>query len=346
VDELLANGIEPWMTLYHWDLPQSLETRFGGWRSPETSRRFGDYVAKVTARVSDRVTNYFTINEFTCYTGLGYESGVHAPGLKLPKREIAQLRHNALLGHGLAVQAIRANARKKPNVGLAENSQVCVPVIETEEHIAAARRAFRVRNAPYLTAVMEGAYIEEYLKKMGPDAPAFTAEEMKIIGSPLDFVGMNMYNPHYIRADADAPGGFVYVDLPAAYPRMVPDWLHVGPQITYWGPRLVSELWKPKAVYITENGCACDDRLTTDKQVYDTDRVMYLRNHFINMHRTVSEGWPLKGYFLWSLLDNFEWARGYTQRFGIVYVNYSTQERIPKLSAKFYRETIARNAVV
>jgi beta-glucosidase len=169
--------------------------------------------------------------------------------------------------------------------------------------------------------------------------------DMELIGSRLDFVGLNMYAPVHIRADEKSPAGFAEVPHPETYPRLGMPWLYVGPQIAYWGPRLAVENWGPRAVYITENGCASDDRPAADGEVYDTDRVMYVRNHLIAAHRAVSEGWPLKGYFLWSLLDNFEWNWGYTKRFGIVYVNYETQQRTPKLSAHFYRRTIARGAV-
>jgi len=250
-----------------------------------------------------------------------------------------------VLAHGLAVQAIRANARQQVKVGLAENAQICVPVIETPEQVRATKKAMRELNAPFLTAVLEGHYHEAYLKAEGANAPEVREGDMAAIGGPLDFVGLNMYAPTYIRA-ADCPSGFAVVPHPESYPRMELPWLYLGPQIAYWGPRWAKEIWDVDDVRITENGCASQDTLTPDNETYDTDRVMYLRNHFIAAHRAVSEGWPLKGYFVWSLMDNFEWCHGYTKRFGIVYVNYTTQERLPKLSAKFYREVIARNAVV
>ena len=345
VDTLLAAGIEPYATLFHWDLPQACQDRFGGWQSRETSRYFGEYAAFVTRRLSDRVSHFFTINEFSCFTDLGYQVGVFAPGLKLPPRQVNQVRHNALLGHGLALAAIRASARRPVQVGLAENATQCVPVLETEPHIAAARRAMRVVNAPFLTAVLEGKYIDEYLASAGPNAPEFTPDDMRIIGGKIDFVGVNCYAPAYVRA-AEGPGGFAMVPNPPSYPHMASPWLFIGPQILYWAPRHLKEIWNVDNVFITENGCSADDRVTADGHVYDTDRVMYLRNHLALAHRAVAEGWPLKGYFLWSLMDNFEWADGYTKRFGIYYVNFETLDRIPKLSAEFYRETIARRSVV
>jgi len=349
VDALLEAGIQPWMTLFHWDLPQAIEDKFGGWRSRDTARHFADYAAFMTKRLSDRVRNYFTINEFFCFTDKSYATPpggeAFAPGVYLSNAGRNQVRHHAVLGHGMAVQAIRANARKPASIGLAENAAVFAPVVETQENIAAARKAMRECNGHFLTAVMEGKYPDTYLKGQGADAPRFTDEDMKIIGSPLDFVGLNAYTPSYVRATETTPG-YEILPMPESYPRMVMPWLFIGPQVVYWGPRLISDLWKVKAVYITENGCAALDKLTPRKEVLDTDRVMFLRNHFIAAHRAVSEGVPLKGYFVWSLLDNFEWCFGYTRRFGIVYTNYETQERTPKMSAQFYKEVIRRNAVV
>ncbi len=346
VDALLAARIQPWMTLFHWDLPQALQTKYGGWASRETSKRFGDYAAAVTRRLSDRVTRFFTINEFMCFTDSGYKCTTFPPGIVLPEPQANQVRHHALLAHGLAVAAIRANAKRPPAVGLAENAVVTVPVIETAEHIEAARQAMRRQNAPFLTAVMEGAYMPAYLESCGKAAPVFTEADMKTIGAPLDFLGINAYSPQIVRADASTPAGFSVVPFADSHPRMHMPWLYFGPQVLYWAPRHAREIWNVNDVYITENGCAADDKLNTAKEVDDTDRLMFLRQYLIAAHRAVAEGWPLKGYFLWSLLDNFEWACGYTKRFGVTYVNYETQERIPKLSAKFYREVIARHAIV
>ena len=345
VDELLANGIEPWATLYHWDLPQALEDQFGGWQSRETARHFGDYAGTVADRLSDRVRHFFTINEFDCFTDSGYDTGIFAPGKKLPPRQRNQVRFHGILGHGLALQSLRARARRPIQVGLAENPAVCVPAIETDEHIAAARKAMRLENPYFLTAVLEGAYPETWLSSEGANAPEFTAEDMKLIGAPLDFVGINVYTPRFVRS-ADNAQGYAVIPKPTSYPRMDAAWICVGPQILYWTPRFLKEVWDQNAVYISENGCACQDRLTVDKEVLDIDRIFYLRAHFGQAQRATAEGWPLKGYFLWSLLDNFEWASGYTQRFGIVYTNYQTLERIPKLSAHYYREVVSRNAVV
>jgi beta-glucosidase len=342
LDELLANNIQPYCTLFHWDLPQALEDK-GGWQSRNTSEAFATYAGYVAEHLSDRVKHFMTLNEMRSFVG-GYESGRHAPGLQLPPAGVNQVRHNAVLAHGLGVQAIRAHAKPGTKVGLAENATACVPVIETPEHIAAAKKAMREANAGYLTAIMEGRYTDAYLARAAADAPKFTDADMKAIGSPVDFVGLNIYTPAYIRAD-DSASGFAFVRPPASYPHMMSSWLHVGPEALYWGPKLAAEIWNIKEIYITENGASSTDVLTPDGQVYDTDRVMYLRNYLTQLHRAVSEGVPVRGYFCWSLLDNYEWADGYAYRFGIHYVDFKTQKRTPKMSAHFYKEVIARNAL-
>jgi beta-glucosidase len=343
VDALLAAGIQPFCTLFHWDLPQALEDK-GGWQNRATSEAFGVYAGYVAKHLSDRVKHFMTMNEMSSFIEIGYRQGVHAPGLKLPPAGVAQAAHHAVLAHGLGVQAIRANASAGTQVGLADSIVVTCPVIENEQHIAAARIATREENARYLTAVMEGRYTERYLHKLGHDAPKFTDADMKAIGSSLDFVGINCYAPEFVRADGSAQG-YDMVPRPTSYPHMASPWLFVGPEGLYWGPKLVSDVWHPKAIYITENGTSSDDVLTPDGMVLDTDRVMFLRNYLSQLQRAVSEGTPVRGYFLWSLLDNYEWADGYSKRFGIVYVDFKTQKRTPKLSAEFYKNTIAKNYV-
>jgi beta-glucosidase len=345
VDELLKNDIQPFATLYHWDLPQALQDKQGGWESRDTSKAFADYAGLAAEKLSDRVKHFFTINEFGAFVELGYRIGIHAPGLKLPPGRFNQTRHHAVLGHGLAVQAIRARAKPGTKVGLAENIAAGVPVIETPEHIEAATRATRELNAQYMTVIQEGKYTDAYLAAAKGDAPKFTAEDLKIISSPLDFVGINIYQPTFIRADSSSPLGFVQVPNPPSYPHMISPWLFNGPEVLYWGPRHINKIWGVKEIYITENGCSSSDIPAADGKVYDTDRVMFLRNYLSQLQRAVSEGVPVKGYFLWSLMDNFEWADGYTNRFGLHYVDYKTQKRTPKLSADFYKEVIRRNAV-
>lgn len=342
VDELLANNITPYLTLFHWDLPAALP---GGWQSRDTSKAFAEYAGYVTRHLSDRVQHFMTTNELVCFTDLGYRTGHFAPGLKLPPAQVNQVRHHGVLAHGLGVEAIRANARGPVQVGLAENATVYVPVMETREQIEAARRATRDGNAPFLTAIMEGRYIESYLKREGTNAPHVEPGDMKAIGSKLDFVGLNVYTPTYVRASS-SPQGYEVLPRQASFPHMASDWLYIGPECIYWAVRNVCDLWHPQGIYITENGCSADDVVAPDGRIEDTDRLMYLRNHLSQLHRATTEGYPVKGYFLWSLLDNFEWTDGFSKRFGIHYVDFKTKKRTPKLTAEWYREVIAHNAVV
>jgi beta-glucosidase len=341
IDELLANNITPYVTLFHWDLPEALD---GGWQNRATALSFGDYAAYVTKKLGDRVHHWMTTNEFVCFTDLGHKSGQFAPGLKLSDAVVNQIRHHGILAHGLGVQAIRANTPSGTQVGLAENAVVVVPVIETAENIDAARKATRIVNAPFLTTVMEGRYPSEYLQHEGANAPKVQPGDMKAIGSEVDFVGLNVYVPLYARADG-SPTGYVMEPMPSSFPRMYSPWIQFGPECIYWAVRNVCDLWQPKAVYITENGTSSDDVLTADGRVEDVDRIMYLRNHLTHLHRAVQENYPVKGYFLWSLLDNFEWADGYSKRFGIHYVDFKTLKRTPKLSAEWYKDVIAKNVV-
>jgi beta-glucosidase len=344
VDELLANGIAPFATLYHWDLPQALQDRWGGWESRDTANAFADYCGYVAEKLGDRIRHYFTINEFTIFAELGYGSGVFAPGLKLPPARLNQLRHNTVLAHGLAVQAIRAKAQEGTMVGLAENMTAGVPVIETAEHIAAAEHYTREANAGCLTAILEGRYTDAFLASAGADAPKFTPADLKVISSPLDFIGINVYVPKYVRA-IDAAPGYEAMEFSKSHPRMASSWHFIGPEALYWAPRHLVKLWGVTDIFITENGCAAADDPAADGIVYDSDRIMFLRGYLSQLQRATAEGIPVRGYFLWSAMDNFEWSSGYAQRFGLIRVDYATLKRTPKLSASFFREVIDQNRV-
>lgn len=342
-EALRGAGIEPFCTLYHWDLPQPLQDR-GGWQNRDTAQAFADYAGYVAGHLSDLVSHFFTMNEIFTFIGLGYGSAEHAPGLKLERGPLAQARHHAVLGHGLAVQAIRAAARAGTRVGSAENVQPATPVFDSPEHVAAARTAMVEENAAYLTVMRTGRYTDSYLRSLGAAAPRFTGEELKIISSPLDFQGLNIYTPCWIRA-ADTPLGYAVVPDPSSYPHMESDWLTLGPEAMYWVPRLANEAFDLREIYITENGASSTDTVAADGNIYDTDRTMYLRNYLGHLQRAAADGIPIKGYFLWSLLDNYEWTDGYDKRFGITYVDFKTQKRTPKLSSRFYRSVVRGNAV-
>jgi beta-glucosidase len=345
LDELQKNGIEPFATLYHWDLPQALQDRVGGWRSSDTSKAFADYAGYVAERLTDRVKSIFTINETGRFVNFGYGWAIDAPGLKLPEAELNQVRHHVALAHGLAVQAIRAHGRAGTKVGPAENIAACVPAIDTLENVRAAEIATRELNAGFLGVILEGKYTDGFLEYAGANAPKYTADELKIISSPNDFVGLNIYAPQFYVVAADGTPGFKVLPFPASFPHMNSEWLRIGPEAIYWAPRLAAKIWNIDTIYISENGTSSSDHLAKDGKVYDLDRIMYLRNYLTQLQRATSEGVPVRGYFLWSLMDNFEWTFGFEQRFGLYHVDFETQRRIPKLSASFYRDVVARNAI-
>lgn len=345
VDALLENGIEPFATLYHWDLPQAFHDRVGGWESRDTSSAFADYAAHVARNLGDRVKHFFTINEFFSFVDGGYGRGVHAPGLELPARRLNQVRHNAVLAHGLAAQAIRASAPGGTKCGLADNVQTAVPIVETTENVKAAEVATRELNAPYLTVILEGRYTDAYLEGAGQNAPTFTCAELEIISTPLDFVGINVYVPNYVVA-IDTPPGYEPLPFSQSHPRMASSWHRIGPEALYWAPRHLQRIWNVGEIHVTENGCGTADEPTADGRILDTDRIMFLRSYLTQLQRATAEGIPVRSYFHWSLMDNFEWADGFDTRFGLYYVDYATQERLPKLSASFFRDTATRNQVM
>jgi beta-glucosidase len=357
-DELREVGIEPFATLYHWDLPQTLQDKYNGWRSAETAKAFAEYAGYVAEQLGDRVKHYFTINEFRSFVEGGYQGiavqigggkTVHlggAPGLALSPGDLNQVRHHAALGHGLAVQAIRARGPAGTKVGFAENMLVAVPVIDTPEYVKAAETATRELNADFTTVMLEGRYTDGYLARAGADAPTFTDDELKVIASPLDFVGINVYKPNSYVAPSDEAPGYRTIPLNASHPKMQSSWHVFDPEALYWAPKQVQSLWGAKSIFITENGCAASDVVAEDGKVYDSDRVMFLRAYLMQLQRATSEGVPVDGYFLWSAQDNFEWSAGYGDRFGLVYVDFETLERRPKLSAEWFREAARQNAVV
>jgi beta-glucosidase len=357
VDELKAAGIEPFATLYHWDLPQALQDRYGGWQSRETSKAFGEYAGYVAKHLSDRVNYFFTINEFKQLADTGYR-GVEltvqgktvrlhiAPGLTLEAGPLNQVKLHANLGHGLVVQAVRAMGREGTKVGPAENMPTAVPLIDSPEHVKAAEAATRDLNVHFLGPMLEGKYSDAFLKAAAKDAPKFTDADLRVIAAPVDFVGINVYIPTSLVIASDQPPGYRQIPFNVSHPKMFSAWHRLEPEVLYWAPRLLHSIWKPKEIYITENGCAASDEIAADGNVYDSDRVMYLRNGMAHLQRATAEGVPVKGNFVWSAMDNLEWTDGYGTRFGIVYVDFKTQKRTPKLSAAWFKEAARRNAVV
>lgn len=197
-----------------------------------------------------------------------------------------------------------------------------------------------------MTVMLEGKYLDSYLEEAGADAPTFTDEELRTIGAPLDFVGINVYKPGWYVASADQPPGYRIVPVNASHPKMLSSWHVLDPVVMYWAPRQMQTIWGVRSIYITENGCGVSDVIADDGNIYDSDRIMFLRAHLSELQRATADGVPVDGYFLWSAQDNFEWMDGYGNRFGLVYVDFDTLERTPKLSAEWFRQAAQRNQVV
>ncbi len=339
VDELLQKDITPYVTLYHWDLPWELH-RVGGWAARDMAQRFADYVQVVADRLGDRVTHWITHNEPWVVAFLGYAFGVHAPGWQDLGLAL-QVAHHVLLSHGLAVPILRAS-NPEAEVGITLNLSPVYPASESEADLAAARRHDGYANRWFLDPVFKGAYPEDMWELFKPVAPRVFDGDMEIISRPLDFLGINYYTRSVIQASEEAPTGAVSLHPEGEYTAM--DW-EVFPQgLTDLLVRVERD-YHPGALYITENGCAYEDELTLEGRVHDPKRTAYLRSHFAAAHKAISQGVPLKGYFVWSLLDNFEWAYGYSRRFGIVYVDYESLRRYPKDSAFFCKQVAQANAV-
>lgn len=338
VDGLLERGIVPFPTLYHWDLPQPLEDR-GGWLSRATVDAFGAFAEAVVRRLGDRVGSWLTLNEIPIFISHGYQNGLHAPGRQVTRREANQAYHNALLAHGRGVEAVRRFAPSSARVGLVNNPLVPVPVSETPENAAAARLGMARLNAYLLEPLYRGAYAPWWLAEQGADAPDIRPGDLESISAPCDIHGLNLYSGVFVEAAA-TPEGYRLLPFPKGYPKMTMDWLKPMPQIVYWGCRLMGEEYGARDLYITECGCACDDHRDAEGRIIDLDRLQWLRGHLLEAKRAVDEGLGLKGFFVWSLLDNFEWQEGYSKRFGMVHVDYRTQERTPKESALWYKSVI------
>jgi len=344
IDALLSRAITPWVTLFHWDLPQKLEDH-GGWLVRDTAVAFGRYAETVVKRLSDRVKHWFTVNEIPCFIGKGYGDGYFAPGRTVDGQSLNQAYHHALLAHGLGVRAVREHGGTGAIVGLVHNHLPAppIPVIETEEHIDAARTVYERENRHLMDPLFRGRYADAFFDEEMDDAPVVADGDLELISSPMDFLGLNPYAGRFVRAGGD--GAPDVLDFPTRYPCADLWWLQITPQVVYWAVRFATEVFGAKALYITENGAAYADE-PSDGEILDLDRREYLRNHLIALHRGIVEGYDVHGYFAWSLLDNFEWAEGYSKRFGLVRVDYETQRRTTKLSGQWYSAVIRENRVV
>lgn len=351
-DALLEKNVTPWVTLFHWDLPLELHHR-GGWLNRDSASWFADYVDVVVRRLSDRVRHWITVNEPQCYIGLGHQVGRHAPGVILDRASILACIHNTLRAHGQAVRAIRASARRPPSVGWSPVGWVCYPAEPTPAAIDAARAAmfsiapntatWTMNNVWYSDPVVLGAYPDGAERAFGADLPTIFAGDMETIAAPIDFYGVNIYHgaPVTVPVTVDehahaAPGRRL-----AGYPQTLMGWT-VDPQALYWGPKFLYERYA-LPIYVTENGIASLDWVHSDGKVHDPGRIDFLARYLRELHRASDEGVDVRGYFQWSIMDNFEWELGYTKRFGLVYVDYETQERIAKDSYDWFKTVVADN---
>ena len=354
VDELLEVGIEPWVTLYHWDLPQALED-VGGWAARETAGRFADYATLVYEALHDRVHYWTTLNEPFCSAFVGYGSGRHAPG----KRDGAlavRAAHHLLLGHGLAVEAMRSIAAGT-ELGITLNLYPVRPASESAADAEAARRVGGIQNRLFLDPVLRGSYPSDVLADVEPISGLahLRPGDEAAIAAPIDLLGVNYYQPHVVAAsrpgvhgdpefEATFPGVSGVRPVPQEGPRTALGWsVDAGGllDLLTW----LHGSYRRVPLVVTENGAAFHDYADPEGDVHDPDRIQFLEGHFRAAHQALAQGVDLRGYFVWSLLDNFEWHEGYSKRFGLVYVDYPTQRRVFKDSARWYRDVIARGGL-
>ena len=331
VEELLASDIEPFITLYHWDLPQALEDR-GGWTSRETVDAFGEYAQVVVERLGDRVGRWITHNEPQVASWAGYGSGSHAPGRR-SQSDATAAAHHLLLSHGRAVEIIRA-AAPEATVGITLNLY-SVQADGNDESVEVARRIDGGDNRWFLDPIFRGEYPADVLELLGDAAPPVEEGDLAAISTPLDFLGVNNYSRLVIGG-----GGKPLRNSNAVYTDM--DW-EVYPDGLYEVLVRLRDEYSVPTIYVTENGAAFGDIRTHDGEVLDPERQDYLDGYIRAVGRAVQAGVPVSGYFVWSFLDNFEWAHGYSKRFGIVYVDYPTLERVPKGSFHWYGDLIRQH---
>lgn len=354
IDGLLARGIQPWVTLFHWDYPLALYHR-GGWLNPESPRWFADYTRVAAEHFGDRVRHWITLNEPQIFTTFGHETGVHAPGLLLPPADIARIIHHVLLAHARAVEVLRQRCGPAARIGWAPAVAPAVPdegFEDDPEITALARQAtFAFHNGPgmamgssiWCDPVFLGRYPEAFLQHNAAFLPPGWENDLPAIAAPLDFCGLNIYVPlsrhsrDHTGAPVSAPGDLT---APGA-PRTLFNW-PVTPQVLHWGPIFFHERYNIP-VAITENGMSGHDWPALDGAVRDPHRIDCTARHLLQLRRAAQKGADILGYFHWSLMDNFEWAEGYKQRFGLIHVDFLTGKRTLKDSARWYRGVIASN---
>ncbi len=345
IDELLRAGITPWVTLYHWDLPLALYHR-GGWLNPDIAHWFADYATAVAKRLSDRVKHWMPLNEPQVFLGAGLIQARHAPGDKLRLNEFLHAVHNTLIAHGRSVQALRASVKQPARIGTAQAAYNYVPASDRPDDLKAARERWFAtaddsykQNGLWLDALLLGRYPEDALKLFGAAMPPIRQGDMETIKQKLDFIGLTLYSADPVRRGKD--GKPEVVPWPQGYPITSFEWA-VAPSILRLVPTWVHERYK-LPIAIVENGIAQRDWVSADGAVHDPARIDFTARYLRELHGAIAAGVPIEAYFHWSIIDNFEWAEGYKHRFGLVYVDYATQKRTLKDSARFYAEVIASN---
>ncbi len=344
INELLAHGIRPFMTLYHWDYPFALQEK-GGWGNPESVRWFADYVTVCARAFGDRVKDFFTLNEPQCFIGLGHKVGVHAPGFILPDYAVVPMTHHVMMAHSKAVQILRSLV-PGCRVGYAPCADAVVPC--TPDDIEAAKkRYFRVTPEQWCMSVswwsdpvMLGRYPEDGLRFLERYLPKGWEKDLDEMHQPLDYYAQNIYNGKYCRA-ANNRDGYEEVLQHPGHGKTAIQW-DILPDALYWAPKFLYERYKTPFL-ITENGMSSHDVISLDGKVHDPQREDYMHRYLLAYQKAADDGVDLVGYFAWSFMDNFEWAMGYSDRFGLVYVDFQTQKRIPKDSAMWYKQVMERN---
>ncbi len=342
VDELLKNDIQPFITLFHWDLPQKLQEN-GGWASRETAQYFSDYAAIMAKKFSDRVKHWSTLNEPFVYVSNGNLFGDHAPGLQDPVATAATA-HHLLLGHGRALQAIRDNALGEVEAGIVLSTAWIDAASQSPEDQKAANLVDAMANRSMMDPLFLGRYPQEFHDLFGPIMPKIDADDFRIISQPVDFLGVNYYSRGVVKADPDVPLLGLTQIKPEGndYSQM---W-EIYPQGYYNCLKTIWDNYHPKKMIMTENGIPVADGVDFDGRVRDWRRIQYIQDHLTQVHKAILEGIPIKGYFHWSFTDNFEWSFGYSMRFGIVFIDYDNQKRIVKDSGYWYKKVIHENGFV
>lgn len=341
IDSLIKLGIKPCMTLYHWDLPYELHLK-GGWLNSDSPKWFEEYANVIKERFGDRVRDFITFNEPQVFVGCGYYEGTHAPGMRLSKAELLRVGHNVLKAHGLAVKALRKGG-ENCRIGITGASCPAIPASDAENDIRAAEKcyfesdfdSFAFSDAYWFDPVFLGTYPKWVYDFKAINKPIITDNDLELINQPIDFLGLNIYNGKYVSEKEGVLGN------PQGFTRTLFGW-PVTPRALYWGPKFMYERYK-KPIVITENGMSCHDTVSLDGRVHDENRTDYLHRYLREYKRAAEDGVELNGYYVWSLTDNFEWAQGYNQRFGLTYVDYQTQKRIIKDSGRFYNSVINSN---